>query len=74
MMGDIGELGATAPALHAEVGAYARTLGIDVLLGVGELTGEAVAAFGAGAQQFATLEALQTYLDGHLLKPGRPCW
>lgn len=66
VMGDIGELGATAPALHAEVGAYARTLGIDVLLGVGELTGEAVAAFGAGAQKFATQEALQTYLDGHL--------
>jgi UDP-N-acetylmuramoyl-tripeptide--D-alanyl-D-alanine ligase len=37
VLGEMAELGATAPQYHREVGELARTLGIDVVLGVGEL-------------------------------------
>ncbi|WP_028536710.1 UDP-N-acetylmuramoyl-tripeptide--D-alanyl-D-alanine ligase [Paludibacterium yongneupense] len=66
VMGDIGELGETAPALHAEVGAHARICGVERLLALGELSRHAVSAFGAGAEHFATIEELTAYLDGHL--------
>jgi UDP-N-acetylmuramoyl-tripeptide--D-alanyl-D-alanine ligase len=66
VMGDIGELGETAPALHAEVGAHARSRGVEHLLALGELSRHAVDAFGAGAVHFATIEELTAYLDGHL--------
>ncbi|MCL2672267.1 MAG: UDP-N-acetylmuramoyl-tripeptide--D-alanyl-D-alanine ligase [Clostridiales bacterium] len=38
VMGDMLELGEDAPRYHAEVGAYAREKGIDLLLCVGELS------------------------------------
>jgi UDP-N-acetylmuramoyl-tripeptide--D-alanyl-D-alanine ligase len=52
VMGDMGELGAGAPAMHAEVGAFAREAGIDALLALGEASREAVAAFGSDARHF----------------------
>jgi UDP-N-acetylmuramoyl-tripeptide--D-alanyl-D-alanine ligase len=58
VMGDMGELGAGAAAMHAEVGAYAKTLGIERLLALGDASREAVSAFGAGATHFDTLDAL----------------
>ncbi|BAK75017.1 UDP-N-acetylmuramoylalanyl-D-glutamyl-2, 6-diaminopimelate--D-alanyl-D-alanine ligase [Pseudogulbenkiania sp. NH8B] len=66
VMGDIGELGENAPALHAEVGAYARERGLDALLTLGDLSRHAAAAFGAAANHFDTLDALLSYLDSHL--------
>jgi UDP-N-acetylmuramoyl-tripeptide--D-alanyl-D-alanine ligase len=57
-MGDMGELGDDAPAMHAEVGTYARTLGIDRLLAVGPDSAHAVKAFGAEGRHFPTVEAL----------------
>lgn len=38
VMGDLGELGDTAPQLHAEVGAYAQELGIEIAFFLGELS------------------------------------
>src|SRR5205085_2754876 len=58
VMGDMGELGEDGPAMHAEVGAYAKTLGIERLLALGSASREAVTAFGAGATHFDTLDAL----------------
>ena len=58
VMGDMGELGAGAGAMHAEVGAYARAAGIDALLATGPDSRAAVEAFGAGARHFADAAAL----------------
>ncbi|HMO48022.1 MAG TPA: UDP-N-acetylmuramoyl-tripeptide--D-alanyl-D-alanine ligase [Rubrivivax sp.] len=58
LLGDMGEVGDQGPAFHAEVGAYARERGIDVLWTAGGACAHAAAAFGAAARRFATVEAL----------------
>jgi UDP-N-acetylmuramoyl-tripeptide--D-alanyl-D-alanine ligase len=58
VLGDMGEVGEGGPAFHREVGRYARDAGIDRLLAFGPLSAETAAAFGAGADHFATIEAL----------------
>ena len=57
VLGDMGEVGDEGPAFHAEVGAYARSCGIDVLWTVGDASAHAAAAF-AGARHFDTVPAL----------------
>jgi UDP-N-acetylmuramoyl-tripeptide--D-alanyl-D-alanine ligase len=51
-------VGRDGVAFHREVGAYARAAGVDRLLAVGELSQNAAAAFGTGAEHFADVEAL----------------
>ena len=58
VMGDMGELGPDAAAMHAEVGGFAREAGIDALLAIGEASRHAVQAFGKGAAHFDEIEAL----------------
>jgi UDP-N-acetylmuramoyl-tripeptide--D-alanyl-D-alanine ligase len=58
VMGDMGELGEGASAMHAEVGTHAASRGIDRLLALGEQSANAVAAFGANGTHFDSLEAL----------------
>ena len=38
VLGEMAELGADAPRYHEEVGVFARSLGVDVVVGVGELS------------------------------------
>jgi UDP-N-acetylmuramoyl-tripeptide--D-alanyl-D-alanine ligase len=59
VMGDMGELGEDAEAMHAEVGAFAKDAGIDALLALGELARHAVQAFGKGGEHFTDLASLQ---------------
>jgi UDP-N-acetylmuramoyl-tripeptide--D-alanyl-D-alanine ligase len=66
VLGDMGELGPDAPRLHAEIGAEARRLGVAKLLGLGELSREAVQAFGEGARHFEDVEELNRALAEEL--------
>ncbi len=66
VLGDMGEVGSQGPAFHREVGAYARTCGIDVLYALGAQTSDAVTAFGAGAAHFESVETLLAALRPRL--------
>ena len=59
VMGDMGELGADAAEMHAEVGRFARETGVDALLALGDASRRAVDAFGAGARHFDDVDALR---------------
>ncbi len=69
VLGDMGELGAEAPRLHREIGAYAKQAGIERLLLLGEMGREAAAGFGVGAQHFEYIEDLLHEAE-NLLAPG----
>ncbi len=58
VLGDMNELGETAPALHAAVAAQARAAGVNRLFCLGELAAQACAAFGEGAACFTTQDVL----------------
>ena len=58
VLGDMGEVGEHGKQFHREVGEYARAKGVTQLLGMGEATRDAVAAFGTGAQHFVAVEEL----------------
>lgn len=66
VLGDMGELGNDAAQFHQEVGIAARELGIERLLALGPLSVGAVQEFGAGAQHYDSIEALQTALNKEL--------
>jgi UDP-N-acetylmuramoyl-tripeptide--D-alanyl-D-alanine ligase len=63
VLGNMGELGPDAAALHARIGRAAREQGIARLYAVGELAAHAAEAFGSEAQVFpdqtALIEALR---------------
>ncbi len=69
VLGDMGELGSESPAMHAEVGAYARAAGVHRLYTLGTMAEHAALAFGAGAQHCTTLEELVSQLE-YVLAPG----
>jgi UDP-N-acetylmuramoyl-tripeptide--D-alanyl-D-alanine ligase len=66
VLGDMGELGATAPELHAEIGTFARAAGIDQLLTLGELSQQAARTFGKGARHFPRIEELLAEIESRL--------
>lgn len=74
VLGDMAEVGDQGPAMHAEVGGYARQCGVDLLLTLGPACRDAVRAFGGPAQAFDTLEALLPALlaarPAHILVKG----
>jgi UDP-N-acetylmuramoyl-tripeptide--D-alanyl-D-alanine ligase len=58
VLGDMGELGADARALHRAVGEGAKRAGVDRLLATGPLSREAAAGFGTGADWFESAPEL----------------
>jgi UDP-N-acetylmuramoyl-tripeptide--D-alanyl-D-alanine ligase len=69
VLGDMGELGATAAGLHAAVGRKARAAGVTRLYGLGELAGQAVAAFDGPGGAFSTLDELLDAMRAELSGP-----
>jgi UDP-N-acetylmuramoyl-tripeptide--D-alanyl-D-alanine ligase len=66
VLGDMGELGMDAAAMHAQIGLAARAAGVNRLLALGELTQETVGAFGAGAMHFERIQELLAELENEL--------
>lgn len=66
VLGDMGELGADAVAMHAQIGQAARAAGVDRLLALGDLSKETVAVFGAGAMHFERIQELLAELENEL--------
>jgi UDP-N-acetylmuramoyl-tripeptide--D-alanyl-D-alanine ligase len=62
VFGNMAELGPTAPALHKEIGEYARGR-CDLLFAIGDLASEAAAAFGAAGRRLPDIEAARAALD-----------
>lgn len=58
VLGDMGEVGAQGPQMHAEVGSYARSRRVDFLWTLGSATRESVKAFGDGSLAFDGVDAL----------------
>ena len=63
VLGDMGELGSAAPALHHAAGVQARTAGVDRVFTLGSLAQAAAEAFGNQAEHFETPEALVAALQ-----------
>lgn len=58
VLGDMGELGDEAPAMHAGIGSYAKSAGVEALYTLGDLSRHMVEAFGAGALRYDNAESL----------------
>jgi UDP-N-acetylmuramoyl-tripeptide--D-alanyl-D-alanine ligase len=58
VLGDMGELGVDARLLHSEIGAYAKTAGVESFLVTGELSRAAAESFGVGANCFDSWQSL----------------
>ena len=66
VLGDMGELGQAAGDLHYHAGETARTMGIERLYAIGDLSRQAVQGFGLGAQHFTTMDELKATLLAEL--------
>lgn len=58
VLGNMGELGEDAPAMHEAAGMMARGLGVQRLLTLGEMAARAVPGFGTGGQAYDDLDIL----------------
>ena len=58
VLGDMGEVGDQSDEYHAEVGHFAKQVGVTSLFALGEATPHTVRAFGEGAHHFNTIDEL----------------
>jgi len=66
VLGDMGELGAGAAQMHADIGEFARESGVERLLTLGEHAAHAARAFGAGGRDFTRIEDLLAEVENAL--------
>ena len=66
VLGDMKELGKDEIALHREVGAYAKEVGIDLLIAVGPLSEATAEGFGKGAYYYANVDRCIDRMKRHL--------
>jgi UDP-N-acetylmuramoyl-tripeptide--D-alanyl-D-alanine ligase len=66
VLGDMGELGDAAEALHRQMGEQARDTGLRYLFALGSLAAAAADAFGEGGEAFESLDALVNRLREQL--------
>lgn len=64
VLGDMGEVGDNGPAMHVEVGNYAREQGLDALITLGEASRAAAAAFGERAHACASVDEVVAAMRG----------
>jgi UDP-N-acetylmuramoyl-tripeptide--D-alanyl-D-alanine ligase len=72
VLGDMKELGEGGRKMHAEVGEAARSLGVERMFAVGELSSAAVCSFGKGAEHFPDQDTLIKALLARI-QPGINC-
>ena len=65
VLGDMGEVGDNGPAMHQEVGAYARDCGIEYVLTLGQATRLTATTFGAQAVICESPEQASEWLAEH---------
>jgi UDP-N-acetylmuramoyl-tripeptide--D-alanyl-D-alanine ligase len=58
VLGDMGEIGGQAGQFHDEIGGYAKSQGVDLLLALGGQSELAARNFGAGGRHFADADEL----------------
>jgi UDP-N-acetylmuramoyl-tripeptide--D-alanyl-D-alanine ligase len=66
VLGDMGELGHEARAMHASVGTYARHANLDGTFALGPLTEATVMEMGQSAWHFDTVDELVEEIESHL--------
>ena len=69
VLGDMLELGPTAPSLHREIGAHARAAGVEELIAVGPLAAEIAGSFGEPSRVLPDAAAAAAVVPG-LVGPG----
>lgn len=60
ILGDMGEIGRGSAQYHDEVGGYAKSQGIDLLLALGDASARAASNFGQGARHFKKIDEMIT--------------
>ena len=66
VLGDMLELGRYKKKLHTEIGIYAKKIGINTILGYGDLTKYTIEGFGKGARFFKDEKNLKFYLKENI--------
>ena len=69
VLGDMAEVGDQGPQFHREVGEHAKTRGLQALFAIGPQCRDAVAAFGKGAVNFESVDALSSAVS-RVARPG----